>query len=154
MEATETRARGYGVGGIQVKWSPHSFRVVFGSQMKNPNRGEDGAADGQAKERGGLISIFLFGGPAEKRLWVGEKACCTMGLCIQRPLLFRPSPFSPAEPNFTQTTLLKELKIQAGGGEKGSQQFIKWQQASQVGTGRMGGSEGEWSPAFNRPEAK
>ena len=33
-----------------------------------------------------------------------------------------------------QTTLLKELKIQAGGGGKGSQQFIKWQQASQVGT--------------------
>lgn len=61
----------------------------------------------------------------------------------QKGLLLFSLPRSPAEPSFMQTTLLKKLEIQATRGMGGGQQFIKWPQASEVGTEGMEAERGK-----------
>lgn len=156
----ETRAMGY-LGASQVKWSCHSLRATFCPEMKNPNRGGDGTADRQQAEMvwGALPSLILCWGPPELGEG-GRKTALQRGSAQKGLLFFSRSPFSPAEPSFTQTTLLKKLKIPATGevgrerGKAGSQQFIKWQQAREVETAGMGGSEGEGTLIRNALEAK
>lgn len=55
----------------------------------------------------------------------GRKGALQWGPAQKGLLLFGPSPFSPAELSFMQTTLLKKLKILAtGGGEERSKPTI------------------------------
>lgn len=70
----------------------------------------------------------------------GRKMALQWGTTQKGLLLFSPSPRSPAEPSSMQTPLLKQLEIQAG---RGGQQFIKWQQASEVGTAGMEAERGK-----------
>lgn len=87
----------------------------------------------------------------------GRKMALQWG-ATQKGLLLFSSPRSPAEPSFMQTTLLKKLEIQATremvGVGVGGQQFIKWQQASEVGTAGMEAERGEGTLALKPVEAK